>query len=42
MALVSIVHQMDLCLELVDATTGAGIRDARVNFYVDGKTQKTC
>jgi hypothetical protein len=37
MALVSIVHQMDLCLELVDATTGAGIRDARVNFYVDGK-----
>ena len=37
MALISIVHRMDLCLELVDTTTGEGIKDSRVNFYVDGK-----
>jgi len=28
---------MDLCLELVDTTTGAGIVEAAVNFYADGK-----
>lgn len=37
MALSSIVHRMDLDLELIDATTGEGIRDARVTFHSDGK-----
>ncbi|WP_028234529.1 hypothetical protein [Pseudobutyrivibrio sp. MD2005] len=37
MALLSIVHRMDLCLELIDATTGQGINDSRVTFHSDGK-----
>jgi len=37
MAPITIVHRMDLCLELLDATTGVGITDSRVTFYSDGK-----
>ena len=36
MALTTIQHRMDLDLELIDATTGLGINDARVIFYSEG------